>query len=125
MAILYRPKPLTVLQCYRRYYGALIHVSMGYSPVKGRFHTRCAPVRRSSAESKLSPLPLDLHVLGLPLAFILSQDQTLHCRFLYNISPSTTKHVPGPVYRYDKIKSFLVPNSPYLIYKYKIGAMPI
>ena len=24
-------------------------------------------------------LPLDLHVLGLPLAFILSQDQTLHC----------------------------------------------
>ena len=25
-----------------------------------------------------SPLPLDLHVLGLSLAFILSQDQTLH-----------------------------------------------
>jgi hypothetical protein len=24
-------------------------------------------------------MPLDLHVLGLPLAFILSQDQTLHC----------------------------------------------
>ena len=24
-------------------------------------------------------LPLDLHVLGLPLAFILSQDQTLLC----------------------------------------------
>ena len=24
-------------------------------------------------------LPFDLHVLGLPLAFILSQDQTLHC----------------------------------------------
>ena len=23
-------------------------------------------------------IPLDLHVLGLPLAFILSQDQTLH-----------------------------------------------
>ncbi len=27
-----------------------------------------------------SPLPLDLHVLGLSLAFILSQDQTLHCK---------------------------------------------
>ena len=26
-------------------------------------------------------IPLDLHVLGLPLAFILSQDQTLHCMF--------------------------------------------
>ena len=27
-------------------------------------------------------LPHDLHVLGLPLAFILSQDQTLHCKKL-------------------------------------------
>src|SRR5690606_15370476 len=27
----------------------------------------------------LPDLPFDLHVLGLPLAFILSQDQTLHC----------------------------------------------
>ena len=29
-------------------------------------------------------LPLDLHVLSLPLAFILSQDQTLHCIISYN-----------------------------------------
>ena len=28
-------------------------------------------------------LPLDLHVLSLPLAFILSQDQTLLCIFLF------------------------------------------
>ncbi len=35
-------------------------------------------MRRSSASSKLPLLPLDLHVLSLPLAFILSQDQTLH-----------------------------------------------
>jgi hypothetical protein len=29
--------------------------------------------------------PFDLHVLGLPLAFILSQDQTLHCKmFLHH-----------------------------------------
>ncbi len=27
-----------------------------------------------------TPLPLDLHVLGLSLAFILSQDQTLRCK---------------------------------------------
>ena len=27
-------------------------------------------------------LPLDLHVLSLSLAFILSQDQTLHCTFI-------------------------------------------
>ena len=31
----------------------------------------------------LSQLPLDLHVLSLPLAFILSQDQTLLCISLY------------------------------------------
>jgi hypothetical protein len=30
----------------------------------------------------LAPLPFGLHVLGLPLAFILSQDQTLHSIFL-------------------------------------------
>ena len=36
-----------------------------------------APV---AARSIATPaLPLDLHVLSLPLAFILSQDQTLHC----------------------------------------------
>ena len=38
-----------------------------------------APV---AAKSIATPaLPLDLHVLSLPLAFILSQDQTLHCIF--------------------------------------------
>ena len=33
----------------------------------------------------LKLLPFDLHVLGLPLAFILSQDQTLHCKLLYTL----------------------------------------
>ena len=38
-------------------------------------------------------LPLDLHVLSLPLAFILSQDQTLHCIISYIIlSLSLTLH---------------------------------
>ena len=32
-------------------------------------------------------LPLDLHVLSLPLAFILSQDQTLHCINIYISQP--------------------------------------
>ena len=66
------------------YYGVLIFISKGYPPVQGKFYTRYAPVRRSSANSKLSLLPLDLHVLSLPLAFILSQDQTLHC-IIFNI----------------------------------------
>lgn len=36
-----------------------------------------SPVRRSPARSKLLLLPLDLHVLSMPPAFNLSQDQTL------------------------------------------------
>ena len=58
-----------------------MQISMGYSSEKGRLHTRYAPVRHSSAKSKLFLLPFDLHVLSLPLAFILSQDQTLHCNY--------------------------------------------
>ena len=54
--------------------------SLRYPPVTGRLYTRYAPVRRSSAAYCYALLPLDLHVLGLPLAFILSQDQTLHCK---------------------------------------------
>ena len=38
----------------------------------------------ATIKSKLfNVLPLDLHVLGLPLAFILSQDQTLHCKKMF------------------------------------------
>ena len=60
-------------------HGGLIRLSAGYTPDAGRLHTRYAPVRRSPARYCYLPLPLDLHVLGLPLAFILSQDQTLRC----------------------------------------------
>src|SRR5674476_954049 len=60
----------------QHYYGVLIRISTGYPPVKGRLHTRYSPVRRSLS---IATIPLDLHVLSLPLAFILSQDQTLRC----------------------------------------------
>ena len=68
----------------RRTHAVLVRISPGYPTETGRLHTRYSPVRRSPAEeSKLpSPLPLDLHVLGLSLAFILSQDQTLRCMYL-------------------------------------------
>ena len=62
-----------------RRYAVLDGISPGYPPGAGRLHTRYSPVRRSPAECCHSPLPLDLHVLGLSLAFILSQDQTLRC----------------------------------------------
>ena len=48
-----------------------------------RLHTCYAPVRRSPPKYCYSALPLDLHVLGLSLAFILSQDQTLRCKINY------------------------------------------
>jgi hypothetical protein len=36
-------------------------------------------------------LPLDLHVLSLPLAFILSQDQTLRCIKVFNTDSISKK----------------------------------
>ena len=60
-------------------YGVLGGVSTGYPPVSGKSLTCYAPFRRSPPEYCYPALPLDLHVLSLPLAFILSQDQTLLC----------------------------------------------
>ena len=44
-------------------------------------HTRSAPVRHSHPPE--GGIPSDLHVLGLPPAFILSQDQTLRCNIVF------------------------------------------
>ena len=65
----------------RGLYAVLVRISPGYPPAMGRLHTCYSPVRRSPAgKAEASPpLPLDLHVLSLSLAFILSQDQTLRC----------------------------------------------
>ena len=57
-----------------------------------------APVAGGSIATP--PLPLDLHVLSLSLAFILSQDQTLRCClylfsfFLFQKSKDTNSVVP-------------------------------
>ena len=71
---------------------------MGYTPVKDRFHTRYSPVRRSPSAYCYAMLPLDLHVLSLSLAFILSQDQTLHgmnfiCFFFLSRRPAARLRV--------------------------------
>ena len=59
----------------------LIQVSLGYPCAWGSLPTRYSPVRRYpsplSSEPSIGDFPLDLHVLGTPPAFILSQDQTL------------------------------------------------
>ena len=63
-------------------YEVLITVSSGYPSVQGRLPTRYSPVRRFpfflSSEDLILNFSLDLHVLGTPPAFILSQDQTLN-----------------------------------------------
>ena len=83
MPIRDRIAPFNAGRCRPACYGVLVRISPGYPPVAGRLHTRYAPVRRSPAVYCYTPLPLDLHVLSLPLAFILSQDQTLHCKNLF------------------------------------------
>ena len=72
----------------------LVHVSAGYLPVRGWLHTCYSPVRRSPAKYCYSPLPLDLHVLSLSLAFILSQDQTLHTKIIFQKSYLAGSCVP-------------------------------
>ena len=86
MPISNRIASFQTLSCGGVSYGVLIFLSEGCSPVRARLHTRYAPVRRSPAKYCYFLLPLDLHVLGLSLAFILSQDQTLRCMtFLFCI----------------------------------------
>ena len=79
MAILYRPEALTVTRFRETAPWGINPSFPGLFPCKGQvpyaLRTR-APVAGKRASP--FPLPLDLHVLGLPLAFILSQDQTLH-----------------------------------------------
>ena len=54
-------------------YGQIAHLLRTRAPV--------ADIRIAT-----NSLPLDLHVLGLSLAFILSQDQTLRCKIIYNLA---------------------------------------
>ena len=54
-----------------RHYAVLATLSRRYPPPRGRLATCSSPVRHCPER------PFDLHVLGTPPAFILSQDQTL------------------------------------------------
>ena len=77
-------------------YAVLDRISPAYPPAAGRLHTCYSPVRRSPAglHRCSPPLPLDLHVLSLSLAFILSQDQTLRCCLSFFLFFSDKKHRP-------------------------------
>ena len=67
--------PFSVLWGIRPNFSGL---SPSYGQVAYALRTR-APVATKQCKHYFM-LPLDLHVLSLPLAFILSQDQTLHCK---------------------------------------------
>ena len=63
----------------RRAYAVLANLSTGYSPSLGRFRSIAHPFA-ARQHVLLHLLPPDLHVLGTPPAFNLSQDQTLHLK---------------------------------------------
>ena len=65
-----RRSPALVL----RRYAVLAKLSLGYPPRQGRFRCITHP---SATRLDRSPLAFDLHVLSMPPAFNLSQDQTL------------------------------------------------
>ena len=56
-------------------YAVLAAISNCYSPDMGRLFTRYSPVRHSRIPERIRSF--DLHVLSMPPAFILSQNQTL------------------------------------------------
>src|SRR5699024_11287807 len=74
--------PFIPLSGDKRLHPVLAHVSASYPSLTGRLPTCYSPIRRSfhrrpSEDFCLLPAR-DLHVLGTPPAFVLSQDQTLH-----------------------------------------------
>ena len=68
-------------------YAVLAVISNCCPPVQGRLPTRYSPVRHSVhtiflPKDSVGMSSFDLHVLGTPPAFILSQDQTLMFKFV-------------------------------------------
>jgi hypothetical protein len=63
-------------------YLILVQLSLNYARPEGRLPTRYSPVRHLPQDIA-TPIQVDLHVLGTPPAFVLSQDQTLRSNF-YN-----------------------------------------
>ena len=86
----WQPKPSFIFaSCDTKYHPVLAPVSRCYPDLVGRLPTCYSPVRRSfhiRPPEGFCMLPaLDLHVLGTPPAFVLSQDQTLQ-KSLHTIS---------------------------------------
>ena len=88
-----RPKPFSL-----RKYAVLAIVSNGYSPLLGRFprvtHPSATKIPQASLRSSFN-----LHVLSMPPAFVLSQDQTLRLDWFERINPVSYTHLTLPTKR--------------------------
>ena len=92
------------MPCGSPRYAVLAPISKCCPPVQGRLPTRYSPVRHSCtgfpAEAFLPVHPFDLHVLGTPPAFILSQDQTLMFILRLAASYATASSAAGFLFLY-------------------------
>jgi hypothetical protein len=77
----------------QEHYPVLARLSAGYPDPKDRLPTRYSPVCRFT-HPVAGTFALDLHVLGTPPAFVLSQDQTLQIR-TYEVLASKQAPVAG------------------------------
>ncbi len=90
-------------------YPVLAQVSLGYSGPKGRLSTCSSPVCRFTYHPKVE-FSLDLHVLGTPPAFVLSQDQTL--QEILEKQPIPCKHGLG----HDPSKYNGITSIPFIVF---------
>ena len=94
-------------------YGVLATVSSCCPPLKGRFSTHYSPVRHCLlTEVSFS---FDLHVWSTPPAFVLSQDQTLHCQKV--ISAIQLRIVSSSLFALLSLRVFCCPLSFFWINK--------
>ena len=89
-----------------RSYAVLANLSVGYPPRQGRF--RCIPHPSATRRQPLRvALPFELHVLGMPPAFSLSQDQTIQLRHSRTLAgPISLRATPTKERSYELL-SFL------------------
>ena len=104
-----RPRP-------RRRFALLGMPQLGFMPYYPAFPPAIRPtgvgcIRVTHPSATLAApkgrLPSDLHVLGLPLAFILSQDQTLRCTIVFTDCSSLNLGFRLPPPRSRAVASFL------------------
>lgn len=87
-----------------RDYAVLAKVSLGCPPLLGRFLRVPHPsAARHHFVLLQNMLPLDLHVLGVPPAFNLSQDQTLHFFKSWSLLLTDFRQFSRDVYRSRRV----------------------